>query len=287
MTKKIILFKKQDTIDQYHDLFLKHGYVPQFIPVLDHQSKNIETIKLILLEGPHQHNLNGLILTSHRSVQAMSEAYDLILKQGLSVTENVMNEWNQLPVYMVGPHTAKVLSQFTLFNRHSSKEDHWMIAPRASELIKPLIEQQQQQRQQGGKLLFLAGDKRRDLIPTELHAAHLDFLELQSYVTCAHPDLSFNASHLLLDSTAAADWFVYFSPSGLKFLLDSMDSDTKQSLFNACQSGQSKIASIGPTTSDYILNQFNFPAHVMAQEPDAQHLLDAILQFDQKNSFSS
>ncbi|KAI9365146.1 tetrapyrrole biosynthesis, uroporphyrinogen III synthase [Pilaira anomala] len=276
MTKKIILFKKQDTIDQYHDLFLKHGYVPQFIPVLDHQSKNIETIKLILLEGPHQNNLNGLILTSHRSVQAMSEAYDLILKQGLSMTENVMNEWNQLPVYMVGPHTAKVLSQFTLFNRHSSKEDHWMIAPRASELIKPLIEQQRQK--QGGKLLFLAGDKRRDLIPTELNAAQLDFLELQSYVTCAHPDLSSNANNNLL-----ADWFVYFSPSGLKFLLDSIDSHTKQSLFNACQSGQSKIASIGPTTSDYILDQFNFPAHVMAQAPDAQHLLDAILQFDQKN----
>ncbi|KAG2237529.1 tetrapyrrole biosynthesis, uroporphyrinogen III synthase [Thamnidium elegans] len=276
MTKTIVLFKKKDTIDQYHDLFLKHGYVPRFIPVLDHESRNLQVIKDMLLVGPHQANFNGLILTSQRSVQAMSEAFNFLLQQGQTLSEQVVKEWNQLPVYMVGPQTAKVLSEFALFN--NGHAHHWMVYPRAAELIQPLIDGQQQFNGKG-RLLFLAGDKRRELIPTELARAQLEFYEVQSYATCAHADLS-----RAMQNFSIPDWLVYFSPSGLKFLLSCVDLETRQKLLAACQKDKvnyTKIASIGPTTSDYIWDELGLESDVMAKEPDAQHLVNDIINFDQ------
>ncbi|GAA5816044.1 hypothetical protein MFLAVUS_009566 [Mucor flavus] len=277
MTKKktIVLFKKKDTVDEYHDLFLERGYVPQFIPVLDHETKNIEAIKDMLLLGPHQANFNGLILTSQRSVQAMSEAFNLLLQQGLSLSEQVVSDWNALPVYMVGPQTAKVLSQFALFN--TGHNHNWNIYPRAAELIQPLIDGQQKFNGQG-RLLFLAGDKRRDLIPTELARAQLAVYELQSYATCVHADLS-----QAMQNFCIPDWLVYFSPSGLKFLLSCVDSETRQNLLAACQKRKTpytKIAAIGPTTFEYIHEELGLQSDVVAKEPDALHLVNDIIHFD-------
>lgn len=259
MTKKrVVLFKKQDTIDEYNELFLKNDYLPEFIPVLDHVTTNIESIRDILLLGPQQ--FKGLILTSQRSVEAMSKAYNLISTE---ITTEIKNQWNQLPVYMVGPQTAKILNEFQLFNNQS----HWTIAPRAAELIPLLIKDQQP----NSTLLFLAGDKRRDLIPTQLKAANFVVFEIQSYATCIHPDLSQNIKELILPS-----WFVYFSPSGLKFILDCIEDKKEQFLASI------HIAAIGPTTADYILEQLHMHPHVMAKEPDAQHLVNAIVSYDNK-----
>ncbi|KAI9271245.1 tetrapyrrole biosynthesis, uroporphyrinogen III synthase [Helicostylum pulchrum] len=279
MTKKktIVLFKKKDTIDEYHDLFLQYGYVPEFIPVLDHETKNIEPIKDMLLLGPHRANLNGLILTSQRSVEAMSEAFNLLRSQGLTLSQQVVKEWNDLPVYMVGPQTAKVLSQLVaLFN--TGHKHHWMIYPRAAELIQPLIDGQRQFNGKG-RLLFLAGDKRRDLIPTELTKAQLDFLEIQSYETCVHKDLK-----CAMQNFVSPDWVVYFSPSGLKFLLSCVEGEARRNLLAACQKREggayTKIAAIGPTTFEYILEELGVQSDVVAEEPDAQHLVNDIISFD-------
>jgi uroporphyrinogen-III synthase len=263
MTKKrVILFKKQDINDEYNELFLKNDYIAEFIPVLDHKSNNVEIIKNILLQGPEYYNYTGLILTSQRSVQAMKEALDVIGH----LPQHISSEWNELCMYIVGPQTAKCLLELSLFN--NDKKHPWIIAPRASELT-PLIINDQHNK----KLLFLAGDKRRDFIPTELTNANIKFDEVQSYITCPHNDLSKNIQNLPF-----SDWIIYFSPSGLKFILSSIDTSTKQKFLATSVN----IAAIGPTTADYILEQYNHPPNVMADHPDAHHLIQAILQFDSK-----
>ncbi|KAG2197607.1 hypothetical protein INT47_006670 [Mucor saturninus] len=251
MTKRVVLFKKKDTHDAYDELFTAHGFSTQFIPVLDHVSTHIDTIKDILTAGPER--FSALILTSHRSVHAMAEAYDQIT----FMSEQTKAAWNRLPVYLVGPHTAHVLSNElpALFNDPS----HWTVAPRALELLPHLMALPTA----AGELLFLAGDKRRDLIPTELKAARFHVHEIQSYATTRHANLPNRLSQL----TSLSSWYVYFSPSGLHYVLDCIDPHQLNGY----------LAAIGPTTAE-AMEQAGLKPDVTSSAPDAQHLLDAIVR---------
>lgn len=257
--KRIVLFKKHDREDNYAKLLIQQGFQPEFIPVLDHVTTNIDTIRTILLEGPHV--WSALILTSHRSVQAMVEAYESI-PTNTPMTNSVKTAWNTIPIYLVGPHTAHVLNEWkALFNNTS----YWTVAPRALELLPSLLNLPTK-----NQVLFLAGDKRRDLIPTELKAAGFHVHEVQSYVTCRHRDLTNRLKSLILPC-----WFVYFSPSGLNYVLTSTD---KTNLNN-----HGFIAAIGPTTAEAITSSLGFDPHVTAKLPDPHHLVEAIVQFESAN----
>ncbi|KAI8367038.1 uroporphyrinogen-III synthase, partial [Blakeslea trispora] len=119
--------------------------------------------------------------------------------------------------------------------------------------------------------LFLAGDKRRDLIPEALHEAHIPFHELQTYATCPHPALADRLNSL----SNEGGWLVFFSPSGIKFILEACP-HMKNRLFG----GAFKIAAIGPTTADFIIHELGFKVDVVADKPDAEHLMDAMIQID-------
>jgi uroporphyrinogen-III synthase len=265
--KRVILFKKKDLNDKYYQQLIKNNFDTEFIPVLDHKLVNIDAIKTIIQNGPIKEQLCAMVLTSQRSVEAINKAYNELI----SLDQHVRDEWNSIPIYIVGPQTADALGHLPLFQNYR-KDHHWIIAPRASELIKSFSNSHNFK----STVLFLAGDKRREIIPEALNAAHISFREIKSYVTCAHPDLAHRIKkdddNTLLQ---AADWTVYFSPSGLKFLLNHLDENTH---FLA----KSKIASIGPTTSDYIINELGLNVHVEAEKPDAEHLVDAMINFSKK-----
>lgn len=265
--KRVILFKKKDLNDKYYQQLVKNNFETEFIPVLDHKLANVDAIKAIIQNGPIKEQLCAMVLTSQRSVEAINEAYNELI----SLDQHVRDEWNSIPIYIVGPQTADALGQLPLFRNYRNAH-HWIIAPRASELIKSFSSTHNFK----STVLFLAGDKRREIIPEALRAADIPFREIKSYVTCAHPDLA-NRIKKDDDNTLlqAADWTVYFSPSGLKFLLNQLDENTH---FLA----KSKIASIGPTTSDYIINELGLNVHVEAKEPDAEHLVDAMINYSKK-----
>jgi uroporphyrinogen-III synthase len=266
--KRVILFKKQDCQDKYNHLLTQHDYVPEFIPVLDHHLENIDILKTILFNGPHLENIQAMILTSQRSVEALSRAYDLIGTLPLKVYQ----EWSALPIYIVGPQTAEALAQLPLFKTSHKAEglpSHWTVAPRATELIKALV-------MTNYHFLFLAGDKRRDVIPGALAKACLSFREIQTYVTCVHPQLAERMKKPIL-----ADWAVYFSPSGLKFILSVVDEPTKLRLL--VDQAHPRIAAIGPTTADYIQDHLGLHMDVMAEQPDAEHILKAMMDYDTLN----
>ncbi|KAI8638057.1 tetrapyrrole biosynthesis, uroporphyrinogen III synthase [Parasitella parasitica] len=251
--KRVVLFKKQDTDDKYQQLLLENGFETDFMPVLDHKLVNIDIIKSIIQNGPSREQLCAMVLTSQRSVEAIDEA----CRELTSLDQHVRKEWNSIPIYVVGPQTAEALVQLPLF-RDFSSHDHWIVAPRASELIKSFSPQHLD-----STVLFLAGDKRREVIPEALSAAHIALREIQSYVTCAHPDLENRIRQD--DNLLQADWAVYFSPSGLKFLVNQLGN-------RAHLLANTKIASIGPTTSDYITNQLKLNVNAEAEKPDAEHL---------------
>ncbi|KAI8994803.1 tetrapyrrole biosynthesis, uroporphyrinogen III synthase [Pilobolus umbonatus] len=268
--KRVYIFKemKSPGVDEYDKIFRSHAYQPLFIPVLDHTTTHIDQLKDILSNGPTRERIRGLILTSQRSVEAINKAYCLLGQ----LDNTVLEQWSTLPVYIVGQQTANALSQLPLF---SSTHHKWLVAPRAAELIPPMIEKMKVMGKED-RMLFLAGDKRRDLIPQALSKADIPFLELQTYATCCHPNLQDSLSKIRFNPS---DWCLYFSPSGVKFIL-SVNPWLQEYLFTSDHAP--KIAAIGPTTADYI-HEIGGDVHVIADEPDAYHIMGGIVHYDNKD----
>ncbi|KAI8984093.1 tetrapyrrole biosynthesis, uroporphyrinogen III synthase [Mycotypha africana] len=364
-SKHVLIFKKKDVDDKYDALLKERGYVPEFIPVLDHQLTNIEMLKDIIITNCFDENcVEGLIVTSQRAVEALNQACQLALSEVEKKHDSLSlcGKWKSVPAYIVGPQTAEALAKLPLFHENNNDDDNqldtydasvgdnkaatknnWIIAPRATELIPSLLDHYANYRKQQAQqpilpsspngtttaktnmsvpvtLLFLAGDKRRDVIPEALKEAHVPYKELQVYATCAHPHLKQNlttylAKYCLLENDptikAGSDavtttsmmttewWTVYFSPSGIKFILSNVDDPNTREILLAATSGQDnkkemtkeerhhrrrpRIAAIGPTTADYLSTSLNIRPDVIADKPDAVHLVQSILNFDAHN----
>ncbi|KAI9269405.1 tetrapyrrole biosynthesis, uroporphyrinogen III synthase [Sporodiniella umbellata] len=259
--KRVWILKEEKKEDEYRRLLSEAGYQVEFVPVLDYALCNVTRLASILSLGPSQQALNGLILTSQKSVSTLNEAYALA-----NLSHKVQAEWEQLPVYSVGPQTEHQLSQCALF-AHACRA-HWIQAPCAAELVQPMLERLSLSK---GGPLFLAGDKRRDLIPQTLSEAGIPFQELQSYRTCAHPQLLSRLEQL---QNQQARWAVYFSPSGLNFIQSTLP--LSQLLHPP---PHLLLAAIGPTTGDAI-TQLGLPLHLVAPLPDPHHLVQAMVQAD-------
>ncbi|KAI8886877.1 tetrapyrrole biosynthesis, uroporphyrinogen III synthase [Backusella circina FSU 941] len=262
--KRVFLFKeKKEKKDDYNDECTSREYTPIFIPVLDHDIVSTVILKELFARGPSAEKISGLILTSQRSVEAISKASS-------NIEESIVQEWKRLPTFIVGPQTAKALCNTLLFE-HKNIPEHWMVAPNAATLVGPMLEKVKLPGP--SSLLFLAGDKRRDLIPETLNEHAIRYREIQSYATCGHADLSKQINDV---ESHTSDWFVFFSPSGIKFILS--DKNVRTNFIKMIRSA--KVAAIGPTTEDY-LKELEVNVNVTAEKPDAMHLFQAIERYDQ------
>jgi len=151
-------------------------------------------------------------------------------------------------------------------------------------------------------LLFLVGEQRRDIIPKTLQSPTLsqaeqigveelvvyDTSEMETFRSDFATTWSSNirAGHL-------KQWVVVFSPSGCRAMLevwglldpetDKVKSKRVQDRRGSVTAPESQprtyIATIGPTTSDYLSSQFNFAPDVVAPRPTPEGLLDGISHF--------
>ena len=119
-----------------------------------------------------------------------------------------------------------------------------------------------------GKLppvLFLVGETRRDIIPKTLMNPDLPIEkrirvdEVEVYGTGVMESFYDNFVYLLQDSKEEASrWVVIFSPTGCEAalralgILDPKTGKAKEDY----QSDRTFIATIGPTTRDYLMNEF-------------------------------
>ena len=126
----------------------------------------------------------GLILTSPRAADAL---------HGLD-----LSGWQEKPTFVVGPATAEAARALGL--RTEGEE-----AGQADELAARIAA-----RRFEAPLLFLCGDRRRDVLPDWLRAAGIAVEERVVYRT--HPD----ASALRRHTCRPPDWIVFFSPSGVE-----------------------------------------------------------------------
>ncbi|EUC39162.1 hypothetical protein COCCADRAFT_21580 [Bipolaris zeicola 26-R-13] len=286
----LLLKTKSVPTDTYEELFfgLDNGrYAPVFVPVLEHRFKrdalrevreHVTSRGLVPKSQQGLATYGALIFTSQRAVEAFTEVIQEIRSQGTYQVDDLLPE--SLPLYVVGPATARGLRALGLKCPILGEETG------NGEALAGFILQHYNAIYPDGPnppVLFMVGDKRRDIIPKTLQSVELKpnirakVDELVIYETGEMQSFKENFSAIWKDNTKRGfgrQWVVVFSPSGCQAMLESLD------LLDA-ETGRAKasteqrnilIATIGPTTRDYLVHQFGFTPDFYSIDPISAHL---------------
>jgi len=299
-----------DGYEEYFEQLDEGRYSPVFVPVLEHKftQNALQSIKEHILNGAFlpsslqsSHKYGGIIFTSQRAVEAFTYVIDELRQENQNV-EALFTA--SLPIYVVGPATGRGLRALGLPCQIVGEEagngealaafmlEHY------NDLWRPTQADNDKQVLKPG-LLFLVGEQRRDIIPKTLMSASLpedlriDVEELTVYETGVMENFSKNFAQLVSQKSAQVQkqWVIVFSPTGCKAMLEvlgMLNSDTgKVEEVQQTQSAAPYIATIGPTTRDYLISEFRYTPDACAIKPSAEGLGEVILNFEHKQSTMS
>ncbi|OQO01808.1 hypothetical protein B0A48_12281 [Cryoendolithus antarcticus] len=284
--------------------------VPIFVPVLEHVFRDdaLRTLRRhaerfafaggspatkrqIATNNPAK-KYGGIIFTSQRAVDAFAI---VVSKLDPSKLEAMFDK--EMPLYVVGPATATGVKSLGLPCAVLGEE-----TGSGEVLAKFILEHQRTLARnvthlEGRRLplLFLVGEQRRDIIAKSLSAETLPLsertqvIELIVYETGEMATFEESFSMLLQQAAkqkVKEQWVVVFSPQGCEAMLTSLkwlDESTgrfSQAKRNASQcKGWIGVATIGPTTRDYLKGAFAFNPDVCAESPTPVGVSEGINRF--------
>ena len=274
------------------------GYAPVFVPVLEHRFKPdaLNTVRQhILNRGLVPTLQNGLatygalIFTSQRAVEAFNEVVEDIRKERTSI-DDLLPE--SLPLYVVGPATARGLRALNLRCPILGEETG------NGEALAGFILEHYNSLYPGipnPPILFMVGDKRRDIIPRTLQSEQLPsdrsarVDELVIYETGEMRSFKSNFTDIWQANAVSGrkcQWIVVFSPTGCQAMLESLGLlDVETGKAKKIASGRDVlILTIGPTTRDYLMNEFDFVPDVVAERPSPEGIAEGIRAFLKQQS---
>ncbi|KAJ3090065.1 hypothetical protein HK102_004775 [Quaeritorhiza haematococci] len=267
--KRILFLREAQENDKYESIFREHGYECSFVPVLESVSCNVDLLCRIL-STDHDH-YRGLIATSRRAILTLSEALHEA-DHGMSPEHRSQFDalWTKKPLYVVGEATAKAATELGFMPVGA---DSGIADVLGQKIISDYMGLPPEEGRR--KLLFVAGDKRRDVLPNILTASGVPFTEVNGYETRPSSSFEHDLKHAF-DSTEEShpDWMVFFSPSGVDVVFDVFQSRSWW--------GKVRCASIGPTTSDH-LNRLQINVDAQATKPNPVELLAAVAASDNKD----
>lgn len=141
------------------------------------------------------------------------------------------------------------------------------------------------------RLLFLVGEQRRDIIPKTLMDPNLpDDVRIRVdektvYGTAVMKSFEQNFSKILYETRDRGNrWVVVFSPSGCEAMLRvlgllDLETGKVKSEAQPPTSRNTLIATIGPTTKNYLQDEFGFTPDVSATTPSAEGIEEAMRNF--------
>ncbi|KAK1981870.1 uroporphyrinogen-III synthase HemD, partial [Colletotrichum cereale] len=292
----VLLLKTRSTPgDAYEDVFSRKGngrdFEPTFVPVLHHsfQEQGMATVRDVL----HRRGVNtgtdasfgGLVFTSQRAVEAFSS----LVAEKKEGTDEKWPHLQDVPVYSVGPATTRALKSISqepplkIFGEHTGNGDA---------LAKFILEhygQWYKDRPTKPPLLFLVGEQRRDIIPKSLMNADLpsdrriQVDEVVVYGTGVMESFPHDFAEILkATADRPARWVVVFSPTGCDSMLRGLrllDESTGKAKRSGSEERKTFVATIGPTTRDYLKRTFDFEPDVCAEEPSPEGVEYGIVQF--------
>jgi uroporphyrinogen-III synthase len=301
-TPVLLLKTKSAPQDSYEEYFsnLENGeYDPVFIPVLEHrfQEHALQKIRSLISHGclesqsgnvsaASQLEYGGIIFTSQRAVEAFSQAVVQIRDGAESGKSNVHKILSaNMPLYVVGPATARGLRALNLQCPIVGED-----SGNGENLAAVILEHYNQwvkERKRKLPLLFLVGEQRRDIIPKTLQsdslgADRIQVDELTVYETTEMASFR-NAFSTTFTSNIktgiSLQWVVVFSPTGCKAMLDSLgflQSNGSKVVNRSEDPHKILIATIGPTTRDFLVREFGFHPDVCAPKPSPEGVGAAI-----------
>lgn len=242
--------KSASSNDSYEESFAEHNFDCIFVPVLEHCFVNLNQLKSSMIE--HSREYSALVVTSKRAVDALGAIWE-------SIDQSIRTDWSSKPTFTVGPSTANAVRKLGLCATGESSG----CAQQLSQLI---INHYKENPHVKPKLLFLAGDKRRDELPNLMKSASIPVDEINVYQTQLRSDLDQCLQRII--TTSKLDWVVLFSPSGSSAydIISHRLSETELP----------RLAAIGDTTSKHLKDR-GYRVHAVADKPDAYHLTRAVV----------
>ncbi|KAI0389339.1 uroporphyrinogen-III synthase [Xylariaceae sp. FL0594] len=292
-----LLKTKSSPTDAYEDLFSTpqdgFRFEPAFIPVLQHRCEQdgMRSVERLLLErrinDSDAADYGGLIFTSQRAVEAFSRLVEQHAAQ--AVQKDSIQGWPHLqgiPIYSVGPATTRALRAIEqipplqIFGEHTGNGDA------LAQYILEHYGQWYRDRPVKPPLLFLVGEQRRDVIPRTLMddalptGARIEVTETVVYGTGVMESFPSDLRQALSRTRdSPTRWVVVFSPAGCDSMLATLRdvADTARTTKAATY-----IATIGPTTRDYLTKTFGVVPDVCASTPSPEGIWQAITIFEKQ-----
>ncbi|KAL8637511.1 MAG: hypothetical protein Q9228_005229 [Teloschistes exilis] len=251
----------------------------------------------------------GLIFTSGRAVAAFVVALEQLSSSALGNSSKASATLLQrlqnlaIPLYAVGPATAA-----SLHSLRARLPACWIKGGEEAgtgELLAKLILKEHQNAAnpvsgelsgEGVKkpLLFLAGAKHRDIVPVTLVSHGIGVEEMIVYATAEALSFPSKLASVLADTAdASVRWIVIFSPTGGESVLRALGLLDKESS-KVCRADdpcwidrKTFIASIGPTTRDYMRDTFGLGVDVCAARPRPEGVRQGIEDFMRAKGLTS
>lgn len=258
MPKKVILLKNETVpYDPYKEVFGENDLDTFFIPLLTHKPINHPTILEFLTSETYLNEFKAFIITSQRCIESLDTVLSSI------EDELLLQKILEKPAFTVGPATYEVLENLGF------KDIRGGVNAGNGSVLSDLIIKDNLFEEDDKKILFLTGEIRKDIIPRKLLSAGFDLKELVAYRTDVMKDVVDRYLSLykeIIKEEEEEKWIVFFSPQGTEYITEHLSKN--ESDF--------KIASIGPTTEEYLLQKGINP-HLVAKKPNAKSLLEGIM----------
>ncbi|KAF2227881.1 uroporphyrinogen-III synthase [Elsinoe ampelina] len=294
----VLLLKTKSTptdgYEEYFDNIDSVRFTPRFVPVLQHQfvEESLSWLRGTIengcfTQGPRgraeaEELFGGIIFTSQRAVEAFSRVVDTL---SLQQREQCLPQG--LPLFVVGPATAKAVRALQLKCSVLGEE-----SGNGDILADFILEKYKSPLGPDGRrlpLLFLVGEQRRDIIPVKLQNAEpeqlrIPVIERTVYGTAEKADFGDELEKILKQRPRDTDmWVVVFSPSGCRAMLRTVgwlnDEGQYDRRLAETRSPGTYVATIGPTTRDFLRRQFAFQPHVCAEVPSPEGVGSGIVRY--------
>lgn len=196
-----------------------------------------------------------------------------------------------MPIYSVGPATTRALGAIQVEPPLQIFGEHTGNGEALAAYIQEHYGQWYSDREVLPPLLFLVGEQRRDIIPRVLMdpslapGQRIQVDEEVVYGTGVMQSFPGDFAAILQESRHEPErWVVVFSPTGCDSMLRELDlldqKCGKAKVEN--RDGKTFIATIGPTTRSYLVDQFGLEPDVCADSPSPDGILQGIAKFSSR-----
>lgn len=248
----------------------------------------VEAFTRIVQDGPGKEvilSFLGLALSYNRR----SHPFIGEKQSGVSKTNLPWPHLQEVPVYSVGPATTRALNAvpqeppLQVFGEHTGNGDSL-----AHFILDHYAQWYEDRTEDKPGLLFMVGEQRRDIIPKTLMDENLpsdrriEVDEVVVYGTGVMESFADDFRRRLQETRESRMvWIVVFSPTGCDAMLRCLGMiDEATGKAKPTDPNRTRfVATIGPTTRNYLQKTFGLDPDVCAEKPSPEGVLEGIQQF--------